>query len=131
MAAGKPAVRVEGAAEFRRAMKRMGADLSDLTAINKAAAQKVAETARDKVPVLSGALESSIKAGATRTRGSVRAGSRSVPYAGPIHFGWPARNISPQPFIYEALDERKRDVIDAYEQHIEALVEKVARETPP
>jgi hypothetical protein len=131
MAAGKPAIRVTGAQEFRAAMKRMGADLSDLTAINRSAAEKVASTAQGRAPVLSGALAGTIRAGATQTRGTVKAGSRAVPYAGPIHFGWPRRNIGPQPFIYDALDERKGDVIGAYEAHVEALVEKVGRETPP
>ncbi len=112
-------------------MKNMGADLSDLTAINKRGAQAVAETARDNAPVLSGTLRGSVKAGATRTRGTVRAGGKAIPYAGVIHFGWPAHNIKPQPFIYDAMDERRGDVIDQYERHIEALVEKVARETPP
>jgi len=131
MAAGQPAIQVQGAKELRAALKRMGADLVDLTAINKAAAEKVAESARDIVPHLTGALGGTIKATATRTRGRVQAGSRPVPYAGPIHFGWPARNISPQPFLYEALDERRDEVVEAYEAHIEALVEKVGRETPP
>lgn len=112
-------------------MKHMGADLSDLTAINKAAAQKVADTARGNAPVLTGRLAGSVRAGATRTRGTVKAGSNGIPYAGVIHFGWPRHNIAPQPFIYDALDERKGDVIEAYEAHIEALVEKVGRETPP
>jgi hypothetical protein len=131
MAAGKPAVQVHGAAEFRAAMKRMGADLSDLTAINKAAAQPVAETARGVAPHLTGALAGTVRAGGTQKRGYVAAGRRSVPYAGPIHFGWPARNISPQPFLYEALDDRRTEVVEKYEAHIEALVEKVGRETPP
>jgi hypothetical protein len=61
----------------------------------------------------------------------VKAGGRLVPYAGPIHFGWPRHNIAPNPFIYDALDDRKAEVIDKYEAHIEALVEKVGRETPP
>ena len=131
MAAGKPAVQVRGAAEFRRAMKNIGADLKDLTAINRQAAETVAESARDKVPKLTGALGSSIRAGATRTRGTVKAGARAIPYARVIHFGWPAHNISPQPFIYDALDDRTQEVIERYEAHIEALVEKVGRETPP
>ncbi len=131
MAAGKARVQVTGAREFRAAMKKMGADLSDLTAINKAAAQKVADTARGRAPVLSGRLRGSIRAGATRTRGTVKAGTNGIPYAGVIHFGWPRHNIEPQPFIYDALDERKGEVIDAYEAHIEALVLKVGRETPP
>ncbi len=131
MAAGKPAVKVVGAAEFRKAMRNMGADLKDLTAINRRAAETVAEAARDGAPVLTGALRGSVKSRATQKRGSVQAGSKGVVYAGPIHFGWPARNIKPQPFLYDALDDRRDAVVDAYEQHIEALVQKVARETPP
>lgn len=131
MAAGKPAVRVEGAREFRAAMKRMGADLSDLTAINKAASSIVAQRAREYVPRLSGRLEGSIRAGATRTRGYVKAGNNGIPYAGVIHFGWPGHGIEPDPFLYDASDDRRGEVIDRYEAHIEALVEKVGRETPP
>jgi HK97 gp10 family phage protein len=129
--AGKPAVKVSGAREFRAAMKAMGADLGDLTAINRAAAQKVADTARSNAPVLTGRLAGSVRAGATRTRGTVKAGTNGIPYAGVIHFGWPGHGIEPQPFIYDALDERKGEVIEAYEAHIEALVEKVARDKPP
>lgn len=131
MAAGKPAIQVHGAKEFRAAMKRMEADLKDYSAVNRRAASMVADTARDRAPVLTGALAGSVRPGATRTRGYVKAGGRGIPYAGPIHFGWPRRNIAPQPFIFDALDERKGDVIEAYEAYIEALVEKVGRETPP
>ena len=111
-------------------MRRMGADLGDLTAINKAAAADVASAARGIVPVLSGTLRDSIRPLASRTKGTVAAGRASVPYAGPIHFGWPARNISPQPFLYDALDQRRGEVIEKYEAHIEALVTKLDRETP-
>jgi len=129
--AGKPAIKVSGAKEFRAAMKRMGADLSDLTAINKAAAETVAHQSRLYAPRLTGRLEGSIRPGATRTRGYVKAGNGGIPYAGVIHFGWPRHSISPNPFLYDALDDRKAEVIERYEAHIEALVEKVARDTPP
>ena len=112
-------------------MKHMGADLKDYTAVNKRAAEMVAEGARQRVPVLTGDLKGSIKARATKTRGYVKAGGKGIPYAGPIHFGWPRHNISANPFIFDALDDRKSDVIEAYEGYIEALVEKVGRETPP
>jgi hypothetical protein len=58
MAAGKPAARVQvrGAAEFRKAMKGMGADLKDLTAANKEAAKTVLEAAKENSPALSGQL---------------------------------------------------------------------------
>ncbi len=129
--AAQSGIKVSGAKEFRAAMKRMEADLKDYTAVNKRAAQMVADTARERAPVLTGALQGSIRPGATRTRGYVKAGGRGIPYAGPIHFGWPRRNIRPQPFIFDALDERKDAVVEQYERHIEALVEKVGRETPP
>jgi hypothetical protein len=111
-------------------MKRMGADLSDLTKINKQAAETVLDTARSLTPTRTGRLRKSLRAGATRTRGTVSAGGGLVEYAGPIHFGWPARNIEPNPFIYDALDARKGEVVDKYEAHIEALVRKLDRETP-
>jgi hypothetical protein len=54
----------------------------------------------------------------------VRAGRTSVPYAGPIHFGWPAHNIEPTPFLYDALDQRRSEVIDLYEQRVGDLIRK-------
>ena len=130
MAGKGPAVRVTGAKELRKALKNMGNDLSDLTALHRDLAEMVAQSARSKVPVRSGALSASIRGKGTKTRASVQAGSRMVPYAGPIHFGWPARNISPQPFLYDALDARKREVVSRYEDRVGDLVKKLDRETP-
>jgi len=130
MAAGKPAIQVTGAKELRSALKRMGADLSDLRAINLSAAKVVAADAKARAPRRSGALANSIRPLATRTTGSVAAGRTMVPYAGPIHFGWPARNIEPQPFLYEALDNRSGEVVQKYEDEVARLVTRVGRETP-
>ncbi len=128
--AGKPVVQVTGAKELRAALKHMGADLKDLTRTNKAAAQPVAERAREIAPNVSGRLSGSTRATATRTQGLVAAGGSAVPYAGPIHFGWRARNISPQPFLYDALDQRKDEVVRVYEERVGELVIRVGRETP-
>lgn len=111
-------------------MKRMGADLKDMQRTNKAASQPVAARARDIVPHLTGTLAASIRATATQKEGAVLAGSRAVPYAGPIHFGWPRRNISPQPFLYDALDDRRDDVVDIYNERVEDLVRALDRMTP-
>ena len=43
-------------------------------------------------------------------------GGKEVPYAGPIHFGWPARRIKPQPFFYDAIDGRRDEIKDRYEK---------------
>lgn len=130
MAAQRAAVQVEGAKELRRALKHMGADLSDMTKANKAAAQPVYERSRDIVPHVSGALGRTIRVSATRTRASILAGRNGVPYAGPIHFGWRRRNIEPQPFLTDALAEKRSEVVDVYERFIGELVLRVDRETP-
>lgn len=128
---GRPAVRVTGAAELRRALGHLGASAADLTSVNRAAAAVVAREAKVLVPKLSGALGSSIRARATKTRGRVSAGGgRLVPYAGPIHFGWPARNIAPQPFLYDALDNRRTEVIGRYDEAIGDLIHRLDVETP-
>ncbi len=130
MAGTNARIQVTGAKELRRALKKMGADVKDLTPINREAAQDVAEEARQRVPVLSGALRRTIKGSGTKTRGTVSAGARGLPYAGVIHFGWPRHNISPQPFIYDALDNRREAVVEKYQKRIGDLVERVGRETP-
>ena len=130
MAGKGPAVQVTGARELRRAMKNMGHDLSDLTALHRDLAELVASDARNRAPKRTGKLAASVKGRATRTRATVLAGGPMIPYAGPIHFGWPARNIEPQPFLYDALDARKREVVNRYEDRVGDLVKKLDRETP-
>ena len=47
-----------------------------------------------------------------------------MPYAGPMHFGWRARAIDPNPFLYDALDERRDEVVAAYEKQTADLLKK-------
>ena len=129
MAAG-PSVKVEGAAEFRRAMKHMGGDLRDLTKIHKKAAQPVKDRAQEIAPVRSGTLRRSIRIRATQKAAGILAGKATVPYAGPIHFGWPRRNIESQPFLYDAAEEKRSEVASIYGDFIGDLVKRVERETP-
>lgn len=108
----------------------MGADLKDFTKVNREAAETVAKEGKGRAPRLTGRLAKSVRAGANQKAGYVMAGNRQVVYAGPIHFGWPRRNIRAQPFLYDALDARKDEVIRKYEQRVGDLVERVGRETP-
>ena len=86
---------------------------------NKEAAQVVADQAKVEVPRRSGRLARSIGVQASQTSAFVKAGTAArVPYAGPIHFGWPKRNIRPQPFLYEAMDKRIGEVRRAYEKNL-------------
>ena len=118
-------VSVEGARELRKALKTVGDEAkAGLKETNLEVAEIVARAAVTKVPAQSGALRETIRAAGAQTRASVKAGFKKVPYAGVIHFGWPARNIAPQPFLYDALDSRRGEVVDAYQSGMADLLKK-------
>lgn len=128
---GRAAVQVEGGPELRRAFRKLDGRLDDLTDINRAAVKPVEDEAESLVPRLTGRLHDSIRSRAGRSSAAVIAGgTRTVPYAGPIHFGWRIRNIEPQPFLYDALDHRRNEVVDKYEAGVDALVRRFDSEAP-
>ncbi len=127
----QPAIRVEGGRELRRKFREAGDDMTDLKDLHKQLADDVAGTAKTKVPVRSGRLRNSIRGSGTKTAARVRAGNNrksgptAVKYAAPIHFGWGARGIRPQPFLYEALDDRRQEVIDRYNDEVRSIIRRV------
>lgn len=118
-------VRAEGLREFRRAMKVAQVNLDiELKQTHKSAAELVADEARRQVPTRTGELKNTIRALASKTGGRVAAGYKATPYAGPIHWGWPDRNITAQPFLTNALDRRRGQVITQFNVDLEKLVNK-------
>jgi len=118
-------VKVEGLSKVRRDLKKLAKDVDygdQFLAVNKTLADAVAGESKNYVPVVSGALQGTIRAAASKTSGRVKVGFKAVPYAGPIHFGWPARFIKPQPFVYDAIDKRRDQIKDRYEQLIKKLI---------
>jgi len=127
-ATGQGGVKVEGLAKVRRDLKKMSDDVDyramEFLPVNKTIADAVAGDAKSYVPVLTGALSGTIRAAATKTSARVKAGFKAVPYAGPIHFGWPARFIKPQPFFYDAIDKRRGEIKDRYDKLVKDLIKK-------
>lgn len=129
----RAAIEIEGARELRRSLKQAGA-MGDLKKASKQAAEVVVRQAVVLVPKRSGRLAKSIRAAGLQSSAEVRAGRASVPYAGPIHFGWPNRPnyargwrggpISPNPFLYEALDKRAHDVRLVYERRVAEVIQR-------
>ena len=120
----RPEVRVEGGRELRRALKNVADGTKQLKSVHADAAHVVELRAAVLVPKLTGTLGGSLRSSGTQRGGVVRAGRASVPWAGPIHFGWPSRGIAPQPFLYDALDERIDEVVDLYETRVKKLIRK-------
>jgi hypothetical protein len=117
-------IKATGVKELRRELRKMGDDLEDLKALNLDVATLVSDRAKDIVPRRTGTLADTIRPAGTKTAGRVRAGFKRVPYAGVIHFGFPARRIEPQPFLYDALDQRRGEVFDRYFDGIKKIQRK-------
>ena len=113
-------------AKFRKELEAVGDEANDdLKKANLEGVEQVLAEALRRVPVRSGKLKATIKGSASKVRGTIRAGTKAKTiYAWPIHFGWAARNITPNPFLYEALDDRRDEVKEAYETQIAAIIDK-------
>lgn len=53
------------------------------------------------------------------------AGGAAVPYAGPIHWGWPSHNIEPQPFIAAAAQDTEPQWLGLYERDVQRTLDRV------
>lgn len=123
---GGERIKIEGLRDLVKALRQIDKDLpKEIRQINYDAAQDIAGAAKGLVPRRSGKLADSIRPLATQRGGQVAAGKLNVPYAGPIHFGWLRHHITPQPFLYDALDMRRDKVFEAYDLQISALLDRL------
>lgn len=123
------AIRVDGLGEAVRAIRKtQDKELKrSLREANKGAATVVATAARPKAPTRTGRLAKSVGVKAGQKDAAVKAGTASrVPYAGPVHYGWPARHIAAQPFILDALKARKGEVRTIYAKSMDDLAEQLS-----
>lgn len=120
----KPGIQVVGLRETVRTLEKMGVEVADLKASFKRIGNLVADEAKSLAPRLSGKLASTVKPSNTKNKSVVRAGG-SLPYAGVIHYGWPARNIEPHPFLTDALGNKQGDLKDALDSELHGLIRKL------
>jgi hypothetical protein len=123
------AIKIEGLSKIQKDLRKLSTDALDLNkeeflATNKRVAEIIIDESKKYVPVLTGALAQALRNASTKKSAKVRAGNVGVPYAGPIHFGWPSRGIRPNPFLYDAIDRRRDEVRDRYVDLIDALTTK-------
>lgn len=120
-----PVVRVQGLARFKRTLRDFEDGVEDLKDANAAAAALVAAEAQARAPRRSGALAGSVRGNRAAGKAVVAAGKAKVPYAGPIHWGWPARGIPARPFITQAATATQQRWLSEYEANVQALADKV------
>lgn len=130
-----PLVRLEGARELRSQLRKAGDDLGDLKDANRTAAEIAATASEALAPERSGRLRGTIRASGTKTAGIIRAGYKSVPYAGPIHWGWPSRPdplnmiyggpIAAQPFLSDGARNSEGQWLPVYLSTVDGIIENV------
>lgn len=125
MGTRRAGIEVEGASRLRKTLKAAGDDLSDMKEAHAAAAQFVAHQAASRAPRVTGTLAGGVRGSGAASVATIRAGGARVPYANPIHWGWPARNIAPQPFITEAAQATEGTWIELYERAADRALDKV------
>lgn len=118
-------VSIRGLSRLAKTMKKAEMDLSQLKDLNRAAAGVVEDAASSATPRVSGALASTLRSTGTNSAGVVRAGRKAVPYAGVIHWGWPAKNIKAQPWLVDAAKRSEPVWLDTYLDGINKILNNI------
>jgi len=124
------AAQFDGLKQLSKAVKNVQGDSKLLTQANKEAATIAARAARTYAPVgQTGRLANSIRAGGTTKAGTVKAGNNTtIPYANPIHWGWPSRHQKAQPFASIGAKASQPTWLPIYENRIEEILKQIADE---
>lgn len=123
-------VRVDGARQLRASLKRAGVALDDLKEANAKVAAYVAQLANARAPRRTGRLAATLRGNRAAGRARVSAGTAAIPYAGPIHWGWEARNIDPQPWITEAAQDSQTVWLAQYSAELDNIVSQIEGARP-
>lgn len=122
VANGDARLRVRGLSKTLRALSEAGADAEDMKSLMHRIGTLVVRAATP--PVLTGRLASTMRAGKGKTKAVVRAGGARAPYAGVVHYGWPAKNKPPNEFMTEALNRRKGAVLSELNEGLGDILTK-------
>lgn len=133
-------IQIEGAKEIAGLLRQIGDKglQKQLRLAHKMTAEVVAASARQKVPVRSGNLRKSIRAGGTQKAAMVRAGGKAVPYAAPTHWGRrvgnvgspPGNRMGPNPvqgrrFLWDAGNASVAKAAEVYRREVAAVFDQL------
>lgn len=91
--------KVTGLNSVVRALQEMGLETDDLKNAFSTIAREGAQVASSLAPRRSGRLAADVRGNRAKSKAVVTAGRSSVPYAGPINYGWPSRGIAANGFM--------------------------------
>lgn len=118
-------VRIDGARQLRRELRAASGDLDRMKAAHSAAATAVAIAAAAAAPRRTGRLASTVRGSGTNTMATIRAGYARVPYANPIHWGWPRRGIRANPWMSETAQRTQPQWVGIYADRVQAILDSI------
>jgi len=118
----QPGLVVVGAENLARTLGQAADHMQQLQQADQRTADYIAAVARGSGPRRTGRLLASVRASREDDAATIGAG---VPYGGVIHWGWPARGISAQPWIAEAAERTEPIWLDFYSQEIQTALDSV------
>lgn len=120
------ALMVVGQKRFVQTMRKAGADLDELKGVNREAAEIALPAVQALAPVgKTGRLSKSLRAGATKKAGVIRAGRKAVPYAGPVNYGWPGHHIKPRLYVNNGVARSENAWMKPYEAFVEKTMKQI------
>ncbi len=117
-------VQVRGLPKVVRGLQAIGLEVEDLKDAFGTSASEAAAVIADEAPKRTGRLASDVRGNRAKGKAVVRAGRASVPYAGPINYGWPARNIAPDLFMQRGEEKYTPTAVRRLEEEINAAIRR-------
>lgn len=116
--------KVQGLSQVVRDLQRLGLEVEDLKEAFSSIADQGSRTAAMYAPRRTGALRASIRGNRAKSKAVVTAGRASVPYAGPINYGWPRRGIAASGFMQKADEQMRPHAIRLLEDEINRQIRR-------
>lgn len=123
--AGGGGVRVEGLNALTRDLQKLGAEIDDLKDVFAEIAREGAAKASSFAPVLKGTLAADVRGNRAKSKAVITAGRASVPWAGPINYGWPVRNIAPALFMQRADEAMGPRAVQMLDEGIDKIINQL------
>jgi hypothetical protein len=115
-------VRVDGLRKVQRALRQAEADMADMSDLMHEIGQIIVGDAH--IPVKSGRLLSSLRAGKGKTKAVVRMGGARVPYAGVIEYGRGDSYKGTGKYLNPARERDRGRIISTFERGLKRIIDK-------
>lgn len=118
-------VQIEGLNAVIRDLQKFGAEIDDIKDVFAEIAREGAEIASSFAPRRTGRLADTIRGNRAKNKAVITSGRARVPYAAPINYGWPMRNIAPALFMQKADAELSPRAVDMLDAGIDRIIDRL------